>query len=134
MWKFFINGNSISSNSNTVKEKETFSNGTYKHGNTKVTFKDNKFNLYLDENYSLDGLYEIKDNQTIVCNITDYTFNAPDGARKHDISQNEKWIISFNIKDEKTLEVKDINLPDQEIEIIISIHNLIGKENKFLLQ
>ena len=34
----------------------------------------------------------------------------------------------------KTLEVKDINLPDQEVEIIISIHNLIKTGDKFLLQ
>ena len=135
-----INSNTSSSTpnqketSNVDNQKSVFTKGIYKHENTKVTFDDTKFNIYLDENFSLNGIYEIIDNKTIMCNISEYTFNDPDGIKRHDVDKNEKWSISFNIKDEKSLEVKNINLPDREVEIIITIFNLIETGNRFSLQ
>lgn len=135
-----INSNTSSStpnpkeNSNVDNENSVFTKGIYKHENTKVTFDDTIFNIYLDENFSLNGIYEILDNKTIICNISEYTFNDHDGINRHNIDKNEKWSISFNIKDEKSLEVKNIDLPDREVEIIITIFNLIETGNKFLLQ
>ena len=124
----------LNENTNDDNEKSVFIKGIYKYENTEVTFDDTKFNIYLDERFSLNGIYEVLDNKTIICNISEYTFNAPDGIIKHDIDKNEKWSISFNIKDEKSFEVKNINLPDREVEIIISISNLFETGNIFLLQ
>jgi len=129
-----INSNSSTSDSN-VDTDESFSlTGTYTNKNTKLTFNDKKFNIYLDKNFSLNGSYEIVDNKIVVCNISDYTFNDSEGVVKHDIDKNEKWSISFNIKNQKSLEVKEINLPHRETEIIITIFNLIATGDNFLLQ
>lgn len=129
-----INSNSSTSDSNVDTDESVSLTGTYTNKNTKLTFNDKKFNIYLDKNFSLNGSYEIVDNKIVVCNISDYTFNDPEGVVKHDIDKNEKWSISFNIKNEKSLEVKEINLPDRNTEIIITIFNLIATGDNFLLQ
>lgn len=129
-----ITNNSSTSDSNVDTDESLSLTGTYTNKNTKLTFDETKFNIYLDENFSLNGSYEIVDNKIVVCNIAEYTFNDPEGIVKHDIDKNEKWAISFNIKNEKSLEVKEINLPDRETEIIITIFNLIATGDNFLLQ
>ena len=129
-----INNNSSTSDSNVDTNELVSLTGTYTNKNTKLTFNDKKFNIFLDKNFSLNGSYEIVDNKIVVCNISEYTFNDPEGVVKHDIDKNEKWSISFNIKNEKSLEVKEINLPDRNTEIIITIFNLIATRDNFLLQ
>ena len=120
-------------NKNTVKNSTSF-NGTFKHKNTKITFDDTTFNAYLDENFSVNGVYEILDDKTIICNISEYSFSSPNGIQKNEVNKNEKWSMSFNIKNEKNLEVRDIILPDREAEIIIGLFNAFEVGNKFILQ
>lgn len=127
-----INNNSSTLDSNADTDKSLFLTGTYTNKNTKLTFDETKFNIYLDEGISLNGFYEIVDNKIVVCNISEYTFNGPECVEKYAIDKNEKWSISFNIKNEKSLEVKEINLPDSEVEIIITIFNLIEIGDNFL--
>ena len=133
-----INSNSTKANikeiANTDTVKSSFTKGTYKHESTTVTFEDTKFCIKLDNNFSLNGVYEINDNNTVICNISEYSFNNPEGTKRFDIDKNEKWSISFDIKDEKSLNVKNINVPDRESEIIIGIFNLIQNGNTFVLQ
>ena len=128
-----ISNDSSMPDANVDTDESVSPTGTYTNKNTKLTFNDKKFNIYLDENFSLNGAYEIIDNKTVACNILEYTFNAPEGIEKHEIDKNENWSISFNIKNEKSLEVKEINLPDRESEIIITIFNLITTGDNFLL-
>lgn len=108
----------------------------YKYENVEISFeeKTDKFNIYLDENFSLYGNYENLDNSTMVCNIKGHIFYAPDGELKNENEPNENWEIVFEIKDEKHLEVKEINIPGKETEIVNTIYNLIAVGNNFVLQ
>lgn len=132
-----INDNSSTSNSETISsssgEKVVFKKGIYKHDNTIITFEDSKFEIKLDDQFVLDGQYEILNDKTAICNISSYTFLQTEDIVEHKIDKNQKWDISFNIKNEKTLEVKDINVPKDELEIIITIYNLIEPGNVFSL-
>ena len=118
---------------NVVTDEALYLTKTYTNESTKLTFDDEKFNIYLDEKFSLNGSCEMVDNTILVCNILEYTFNGPDGITKHDIDKNETWTISFDIKNEKTIEVNEINLPERNSEIIITIFNLIEIGDDFLL-
>jgi len=129
-----INSNSSILDSNVDVDKSLSINGEYTNKNTKLTFSDKNFDIYLDSNFSLNGSYDIIDNKIVVCNISDYTFNDTESVEKHNIDKDEKWSISFNIKNENSLEVKEINLPDRNTEIIITIFNLITTGDHFLLQ
>lgn len=119
---------------NVSTENSSFVEGIYQHNNTKISFDDKKFNISLDENFSVSGSYDIKDNKTVVCNILEYTFDDPDGLQTINIDNEETWAIYFTIKDEQSIEVSNIILPDGESEILISIYNLIETGNIFLLQ
>lgn len=129
-----INSNSSPLDSNVDDNEPLSLTGTYTNKSTKLTFDDEKFNIYLDANFSLNGSYEIIDKKIVVCNISEYTFDGPEDVVKHDIDKNEKWAVSFDIKNERTLEVKEINLPDSNAEIIIGVFNLIVVGDNFLLQ
>ena len=129
-----INNNSSTSDSNNDTDEPSFLTEIYTNKNTKLTFNDKNFNIYLDKIFSLNGAYERVDDKLVVCNISEYTFNAQEGIVKHDIDENEKWSISFNIINEKSLEVKEINIPGRESEIIITIFNLIATGDNFVLQ
>lgn len=129
-----IHNSSSTLDSNVDTDESLSQTGTYTNKNIKLTFDKTNFNIYLNENFSLNGHYEIVDNKIVVCNITEYTFNSPKDILKHDIDKNKKWTISFNIKNKKSLEVKEIILPNMENEIIITIFNLISTGDNFLLQ
>lgn len=129
-----INGNFSTSNSSVDTDKSLSLSRTYINNNTKLTFDNKKFNINLNENFLLNGSYEIVDSKMVVCNISEYTFNEPEGIIKHNIAQNEKWDISFNINNEKSLEVTEINLPNREVEIIICLFNSFEIGNIFSLQ
>ena len=132
--KIDIINNTLNDNSSSNNENKATISGTYKYEDTSISFVNDKFNIRLDDYSSLDGSYEITDSKTIVCTISSHTANNPDGPQTIDTPQNEKWVITFNIIDNNSIEVKDVSVPDREIEIIIGIYNQFVKGRIYSIQ
>lgn len=126
--------NTINNNSSSNNENKTTISGTYKYEDTTISFVNDNFVVGLDDYFSLDGSYEITDSKTIVCTISSHTSSTPEGPKTIDTPQNEKWVITFNMIDNNSIEVKDVSVPDREIEIVIGIYNKFEKGRIFLIQ
>ena len=111
----------------------SFNTGEYESEKASVTFDKKNFTVDLGESFTLYGDYNT-DGNLVNCNITEYTFNGSEEVKSHEIDKNEKWVINFEIINDNSIKVKNVDLPDNETEIIITIFNVFQTDEIFILK
>ena len=97
-------------------------------GQSNIKFSNNQFTADLGP-FIINGSYEVLNDKELKCTLkSDMIKNDPD---QHVNSSPEGWTILFDILDNK-IKVKELNIPDEETEICITLFYLFGEHQELV--